>query len=112
DYLKYSRRLKNVVAPHVQELLSSGLSVVLDFPANVPEARQWIRSIFEAANANHLLHFIDAPNRLCIDQMQKRNREKPEGSMETTVEQFEYITSFFKPPQPEEGFSIKVYSRS
>ncbi len=112
DYLKYSRRLKNVVTPHVQELLSNGLSVALDFPANVPEARQWIRSIFEAANANHLLHFIDAPNSLCIEQMQKRNREKPEGSMETTVEQFEYITSFFKPPQPEEGFNIKVYNRS
>ena len=112
DYLKYSERLKSVVAPHVRELLISGLSVVLDFPANVPEARRWIRDIFEAANAAHVLHFVDTPNNVCIEQMQKRNQERPEGSMETTVEQFEYITSFFRSPQPEEGFNVMVYSRT
>src|SRR5271167_3080913 len=47
DYLKYSARLKTVVAPHVIELLRHGVSVVLDFPANVPKARAWMRGIFE-----------------------------------------------------------------
>lgn len=109
DYLLYSERLKTVVAPHVTELLAKGLSVVMDFPANVPAARLWVRSIFEAANANHLLHFVNTPNERCIEQLQKRNREKPEGSMEMTVEQFEYVTSLFIAPQEAEGFRIQEY---
>ncbi|MEX0871186.1 MAG: ATP-binding protein [Aquisalimonadaceae bacterium] len=112
DYLTYSARLKRVVAPHVRELLAIGQSVVLDFPANVPETRQWIRSIFEAANADHVLHFVDTPNRKCIEQMQRRNQERPEGSVETTVEQFERITSFFRPPAPEEGFNVLTHCRA
>lgn len=109
DYLHYSERLKTLVAPHVTELLSKDVSVVMDFPANVPVARLWVRSIFEAANANHLLHFVNTPNERCIEQLQKRNREKPEGSMEMTVEQFEYVTSLFIAPQEAEGFRIQEY---
>lgn len=109
DYLLYSARLKTIVAPHVTELLAKGISVVMDFPANVPAARLWMRSIFDAANANHLLHFVNTPNERCIEQLQKRNREKPDGSMEMTVEQFEYITSLFVAPGAEEGFRIQEY---
>jgi predicted kinase len=109
DYLKYSKRLKMIVAPHVTELLLQGVSVVLDFPANVPAARAWMRSIFEAGNARHVLHFVNTPNERCIEQLQKRNREKPAGSMEMTVEQFEYITSLFVPPGENEGFNVRTY---
>lgn len=109
DYLKYSKRLKAIVAPHVTELLLQRVSVVLDFPANVPAARAWMRSIFEAANAMHVLHFVNTPNARCIEQLQKRNREKPAGSMEMTVEQFEYITSLFVPPDENEGFNVRTY---
>lgn len=112
DYLKYSERLKSVVAPHARELLVSGVSVVLDFPANVPSVRLWIRGIFDAANAAHVLHFVDTPNDVCIAQMQKRNVERPEGSVQTSIEQFEHITSFFRPPRLEEGFNVTVYSRT
>jgi predicted kinase len=110
DYLGYSKRLKTVIAPHVVELLSKGVSVVLDFPANTPASRSWMRGIFESADAAHVLHFVDTPNERCIEQLQKRNREKPEGSMEMTTEQFEHITSFFVPPQSDEGFHIQVYA--
>jgi predicted kinase len=109
DFLKYSARLKTVMAPHITELLSKRLLVVLDFPANVPEARSWVRSIFEGADADHILHFVDTPNERCLEQLQKRNRERPEGSAEMTVEQFESITSLFIAPLPSEGFTIKTY---
>lgn len=111
DFLEYSGRLKTVVGPHVTDLLSKGLSVVLDFPANVPEARRWIRSIFEAAGADHVLHFVDTPNARCLEQLEERNRAKPEGSVEMTVDQFERITSLFVPPQESEGFTITTYGR-
>jgi predicted kinase len=109
DYLKYSKRLKTVVAPHVIELLSKRVSVVLDFSANVPAARNWIRSIFESAKVAHVLHFVNTPNERCIEQLQKRNREKPQGSMEMTIEQFEYITSLFVAPHTSEGFNVRTY---
>lgn len=109
DYLKYSARLKTVVAPLVIELLEKGMSVVLDFPANVPKTRNWIRELFEAANADHVLHFVNTGNDQCLEQLAQRNREKPEGSKEMTVEEFEYITSFFVAPTPEEHFTIIEY---
>ena len=42
-------------------------------------------------------------------QREKRNKEKPEGSTEISVEQFNYITSFFEAPDDSEGFSVKLY---
>jgi predicted kinase len=110
DYLKYAARLKLVVAPHVIDLLRSGVCVVLDFPANEPNTRNWIRSLFESASAAHVLHFVNTPNERCINQLHKRNREQPEGSMTMTDEQFEHITSFFVEPHVYEGFNIKSYS--
>jgi predicted kinase len=34
DYIKYSSRLKPILKKHVQTLLNSGISVIMDFPAN------------------------------------------------------------------------------
>jgi predicted kinase len=53
DYLKYSSRLKPLVLQHVQEILVRGISVVLDFPGNIPSQRQWFRSIFESCASLH-----------------------------------------------------------
>lgn len=111
DYLKYSSRLKSVVSQHVQQLLAQGISVVLDFPGNVPSQRQWFRSIFDAANVNHLLHYIVVSDSLCKKQLQKRNAEQPEGSMVMSEEDFDYITSLFRPPTADEGFNIIRYDR-
>lgn len=109
DYLKYSRRLKLVVAPHAADLLRAGLSVVLDFPANVPVTRGWIRSIFERAEANHLLHWIDSPDEACLERLAIRNRELPEGSKEMSEAAFHAITALFVAPAVEEGFTVRKY---
>jgi predicted kinase len=112
SYLKYSARLKSVVGPHVEALLKHGLSVVLDYPANTPRTRAWVREIFEAAQADHVLHFVDTPNERCLEQLARRNQEKPDGSMEMSAQQFDYITGFFVAPQEEEGFQVRVYRNS
>jgi predicted kinase len=109
DYLKYARRLRDIIIPHVKELLLKGISVILDFPANIPVSRSWIKSIYESVNANHVLHYLDVPNEKCIEQLKKRNEEKPDGSMEMTVEQFMQITSLFVAPTTEEGFNILIH---
>ncbi|MBD2257803.1 AAA family ATPase [Pseudanabaena sp. FACHB-2040] len=109
DYLKYSSRLKSIVFQHVQDIFAQGISVVLDFPGNVPSQRQWFRSIFEAAGVNHALHYIVASDPLCKEQLRKRNAEQPEGSMVMSEAEFDYITSYFKPPTADEGFNIIKY---
>jgi predicted kinase len=111
SYLKYSARLKSVVGPHVEALLKHGVSVVLDYPANTLRARAWVRETFEAAQANHVLHFVDTPNDRCLEQLERRNQEKPVGSVEMSAEQFEAITVLFVAPQEHEGFKVRVYRK-
>jgi predicted kinase len=109
DYLRYSSRLKSVVRKHVQNILAQEISVVLDFPGNVPTQRQWFRSIFEAAKVDHVLHYIVAPDSRCKEQLRKRNTEQPEGSMIMSETDFDYITAYFQPPTVDEGFNVILY---
>ncbi|MEB3277469.1 MAG: ATP-binding protein [Lyngbya sp.] len=111
DYLKYSSRLKAILSPHIQNILLKDVSIVLDFPGNTPNQRNWFRSIFEAVGANHLLHYIVASNELCKRQLKIRSQHLPEGSAFTTEEEFEAITKYFQPPTPEEGFNLKIYQK-
>jgi predicted kinase len=109
DYLVFSKRLKTVIEPLVTDLLFAGHSVVLDFPANTMKSREWFRSIFSYANASHQLHFIDIPESICLERIAERNVNLPEGSHQLTVDQFNYITSFFEAPRSFEGFNIRTY---
>lgn len=109
DYLGYARRLKAVLGPHVQALLARGVSVVLDFPGNVPAQRAWFRGLIEASGAAHVLHFVDTPHERCIEQLERRNRERPPGSMPMTLEQFEAISALFVPPGEDEGFNVWIH---
>jgi predicted kinase len=56
DYLKWSRRCRSIMGPLVIEILNAGTSVVLDFAGNTPTERSWVRSLFESADAAHVLH--------------------------------------------------------
>ena len=59
-FVKCSSRLKNALTPHVCALLSKGISVVLDFPANTKAQRSWFRELIERTKVDHELHFVDA----------------------------------------------------
>jgi hypothetical protein len=109
DYLRCARRLKAVLAPHVAALLAKDISVVLDFPANVPAQRAWFRDLLAASGAGHVMHFVDTDHARCIDQLHKRNREQPPGSMPLSLEQFEALSAMFVPPADDEGFNVRRY---
>lgn len=108
DYLRLSRRLKTVVGPLVVELLRSGRSVVLDFPANNRASRAWFRSVVDEAGVPHVLHYVERTDAACLQQIGQRNAERPEGSHHLTPEQFAQISSFFEPPEDEEGFHVRM----
>ncbi|WP_316162023.1 ATP-binding protein [Bradyrhizobium sp. SZCCHNRI20481] len=105
DYVRNSSRLRSVMGPHVVALLRAGVSVVLDFPANTPASRAWMRSLFEAAGVPHQLHHLDVPDEVCKARLRARNAEG-RHAFTVTDEEFDLFTSYFVAPTPEEGFDV------
>ena len=112
DFVKYSARVRDALSLHIQDLLSRGVSVVLDFPGNTRVQRQWFREIFEGANVEHELHFIDVPNDLCKHQLRQRSASLPTGSAWTTDAEFDAITVYFQEPAVDEKFNIVRHARA
>src|SRR4029450_7604013 len=112
DFVKYSARVRDALSPHIQDLLTRGVSVVLDFPGNTRVQRQWFRQILESANVEHELHFIDAPNDLCKRQLKQRSAALPAGSPWTTDAEFDAITAYFQAPVDDEKFNVIRHERA
>jgi predicted kinase len=108
DYSRLSARLRSAMGPHVVDILSIGVSVVLDFPANIASYRDWMRSMFENAKVAHELHFLDAPDAICKQRLHERNTS---GKHPFHVSDAEYdlFASYFEPPQSSEGFNIVLH---
>src|SRR5439155_16752786 len=79
QYLAAAARIRSVIAPLAVDLLKLGTSVVFDFAGNTVNDRQWVRSIFETATADHRLHYILADDGTCRARVRQRNVSKPEG---------------------------------
>lgn len=109
DYRTFAPRARAVVGPLVIDLLVAGQNVVLDYPANTRAGRAWFRSLFEAAGADHVLHHVDVPDRVCLQRIDRRNTERPEGSHHLTESDFAHISSFFEAPEASEGFRTEVH---
>lgn len=111
DYVRNSRRLREVMGDHIVALLEAGLSVVLDFPANTPASRRWMRSLFERAGADHRLHFLDLPDEVCKARLRARNAAGSHAFNASEAE-FDLFTSYFVPPSADEGFETTFHGES
>jgi predicted kinase len=111
DFARYSKRLRAALAPHAKRLLQLGMPIVLDFAGNTPKERAWVRSIFESADADHVLHCIVASDELCKARLRLRNATKPEGLYygSVTEDRFEEVTRYFVPPSDQEEFNVIYY---
>ena len=110
DYIRFSQKLNTVVTPLVIDLLALGQSVVMDFQANTKRRRSWFRSMFEEAQADHVMHYLQTPDALCLERIQKRNTEMPEGASQLTEADYWHVTSYFQPPEEIEGFHVQAYA--
>ena len=110
DYRTYSQRARSVVGPLVVDLLRLGQTVVLDHPATNRSSRSWLRSLFESANAPHVLHHLAIPDEVCLQRIEERNKERPEGSYHLTKADFDHVSGFFEAPEESEGFKILVHA--
>ena len=114
DFGRASARCRDLIGPLTGELLRLGVSVVFDFSGNTAKGRLWVRNIFEAAGADHLLHVIEATDAECLANIHRRNAEKPPGVYwgHVSDETFHTVTAHFAPPRPEEEFRVVVHTRS
>lgn len=108
DYVRNSTRLRDAMTAHLVGLLRSGLSIVLDFPANTPVSRAWMRSLFDQAECAHQLHFLDVADDVCKARLRQRNAS---GMHEFNVsdEDFALFTKHFVPPASSEGFNVVLH---
>jgi predicted kinase len=110
DFLKATTRLHSALEPHIVELLRLGNHVVLDFAGNTPASRQWVRSIFESAPANHVLHYLTADEATCRERVRQRNVTRPEGIFFGVVTDalLDEVNPHFVPPGVAERFNVLV----
>ncbi|MHA7772419.1 AAA family ATPase [Roseibium sp. M-1] len=108
DYVRFSARLRQTIAPHIVALLRSGMSVVLDFQANTKDSRRWMRELAETAGCRHLLHFLDIPDDTCRQRLKHRNATG-QHEFSVTEADFDRITGHFQPPSADEGSNLKIY---
>jgi predicted kinase len=111
DYIKYSSRLKLVLKKHVQNLLNSGISVVMDFPGNTYTQRAWFKEIFSQNKIPHKLYYLEASDNFCLRQIEQRRKILPNRANFDTEKVFHQVNSYFQPPTEEEGFNIQIVSR-
>lgn len=108
DYVRNASRLRAAIGPHLVGLLRTGVSVVLDFPANTPASRAWMRSLAEQAGCAHQLHYLDVPDTICLERLHRRNRA---GTHQFAVSDadFALFTERFVAPSADEGLDIVVH---
>jgi predicted kinase len=105
DYVACAARLRAAMAPFALQLLQAGVSVVLDFPANTPASRAWMRELFQQAGTPHVLHYLDVPDEECKARLRQRNASGLHP-FATSDADFDAITRHFVPPATSEGFHV------
>jgi len=111
QYVAASRRVRAMIGPMAARILSLGTSVVFDFAANTVPARAWVRSIFDSAGADHVLHVLDVPEEECRRRVRERNATKPAGLYfgDVSDELVTQVLPHIVPPDESEGFRIQVH---
>ncbi len=112
SYVKYADRLKLALEQPVIALLSQGVTVVLDFPANTSSQRQWFWQLIDLTQVDHVLHFVDKTDAVCKQQLRMRSANKPKGTAFTSDAEYDAITRYFEPPTDAEQFNIVRYTDS
>ncbi|WP_032098962.1 AAA family ATPase [Morganella morganii] len=105
DYIEKSHLLKSALELHLVTLLQKGITLVLDFPANTPEQRQWLKGLAEQAGCSYCCHVLNVSDEECKRRLAARNLSG-ENPFTTSAEQFDLITAHFSYPSEEEELVI------
>lgn len=106
DYIKYSNLIKPFIKIHVQNLLKTGVNVVMDFPANTIKQRAWFISLCAEVDSEHELWYLDLTDEQCLSQIAKRQVEQPERALFDTEAVFHHVTQYFEAPIASENINL------
>lgn len=112
DYIHFSTQMKPLVKDLVMNILKMGTNVVMDFPANTKNQREWFLNIAYEANSNHNLIYLKVNNKICLSQIAKRRIEQPHREKFDTEAIFYEVTKYFEEPIENELLNIQVIERS
>lgn len=110
DYLKHSSLIKPFVRSLATNLLTTGNTVVMDFPANTVRQREWFKSLCNETECTHELIYLAVSNEVCLEQISKRRKEQPERAQFDTEAVFNEVAKYFEAPTDSESLNI-VQSR-
>lgn len=111
DYIHYSSLLKPLVKSHVLDILKTGASVVMDFPANTVKQRKWFKDLIIEAKAPHELIYLKVSDDVCLRQIKKRRLQQPDREIFDTEAMFMEVSKYFQEPGKGEGFNLQVLQR-
>ena len=106
DYIKYSALIRPFIKSHVQGLLSLGVNVVMDFPANTVKQRAWFTSLCTETHSKHELWYLDVSDEQCLAQIAQRRVEQPQRAKFDTEAVFRQVTRYFEAPTDSENLNI------
>ncbi|WP_040557612.1 AAA family ATPase [Reinekea blandensis] len=109
DFVVRHRRLLSVIRPHVQQLLSVGNAVVLDFPANTQRDRQWFVQLATDVAAAHRAVYLSASDDVCLARIAQRRVAQPERAAFDNEAVFTAVTKLFEPPQQRENLNLEEW---
>jgi predicted kinase len=92
----------------VIDVLTAGVSVVLDFPANTVADRQWLRGLADSARVPHCLHYLEVDNATCRARLHARNA-LAEHEFAASDAEFDLISSYFQVPEVGEELEIVMH---
>ena len=108
DYVRLARQIREVVGPLVTDLLRAGVTVVLEFPANTPQDRHWLRGLADVAGVSHCVHYVEVDDDTCRARLHLRN-QRAEHEFAATDAEFDLITSYFCALDEGEGLRVEVH---
>lgn len=112
DYMKFSRLLRPLLTIHVKNILQTGASVVMDFPANTTKQRAWLKSLATTTDTKIEFTYLKVSNELCLKQIAQRCIEQPARANFDTKAVFNQVTQYFEEPSPSEFSNYKEIIRS
>ena len=108
DYVRCARQIRGVLGPLVVDVLTAGVGVVLDFPANTVADRQWLRGLADTAKVPHCLHYLEVDDDTCRVRLHARNA-LAEHEFAASDAEFDLITRYFQVPDVGEGLEIVMH---
>lgn len=100
-YIEKSTLIKSVLETHIPQLIKAGNTVVMDFPANTPAQRKWLKSLADLSGVPYVFHVLKLDSDECKRRLSKRN-EVGDNPFKTSDAEFDLITQHFSYPSDDE----------